>query len=191
MTVVTVLWSIFPSLFPLQKTQTGHTNQSVSQQRSSDLLRITLKLLFTFREHPVIKVWDCPGLFIIQKIIPHLAMDLHSGLFSCNAGKWKGDRSTQSSWGFPLARLVCQLFSDSSGWPFGLWAREVIRGFIVDPCIHCINAFFYSSSCCLGHNLYYNLWNKFVREQRRSEHFTFVVFGLQMNQDRPTHRLYK
>ena len=177
MTVVTVLWRILPSLFPLQKTQTGHTNQSVSQQRRSDLLGITLKLLFTFREQPVIKVSETVPASLSQKIIPHLAMDLHSGSLCCNAGKWKGDRSTQSSWGFPLARLVCQLFSDSSGWPFGWWAWVDIRALIVDPHIHCINAFFYSSACSLEHNL----WNKFVTEKWRSEQFTFAVLYLRFN----------
>lgn len=54
---VAVVGEYFPlSPFPLQKTQTRHTNQCVSQHRGSDLLKITLKLFFTFKEHPVFKV---------------------------------------------------------------------------------------------------------------------------------------
>lgn len=114
----------FPlSPFPLQKTPTRHTNQSVSQHKRSDLLRITLKLFFTFKRTSSVQgPSDHPGLFIIQTIIPHLLADLQTGLFYFNACKWKGDHGTQSSWGFPLALHVCQLCSDSLSWPFGFWA---------------------------------------------------------------------
>lgn len=186
MTVLIVLQLYFPlAPFPLQKTQTRHTNQSLSKHRKSDLLRVALQLLFTSKK-------QCSRSLIhpFSHIIKGNPTSAHRfvkySLFSRNAGKWKGDHGSQSSWRFPPALHVCQLLPDSSGWPFSSRARVVIRGCILDPHTHPprLNAFFFSSSCCLLElKSHCNLWNDTLHlsynEVVLNEHFAFLILYLQ------------
>lgn len=96
------------------------------KRRRSDPLRFQLKNYFS-----PLKEKKSTHAFTWLKIIPHLLTDLSSTAYfpvMRAKKKNKGDHGSQSSRGFPLALRVCQLLSDSSGWPLGFRTTVVIRG---------------------------------------------------------------